>query len=69
MTQDMLLRLIPIIVVLVIVQIILIILGLRDLYSRPQDKVRGNKLIWTFVIILVSGGIGAILYFAFGRKE
>lgn len=54
--------------VLLVLEIVLDVIALVDLYRRPVAQVAlGNKWIWVAIIILVNL-IGAILYFAIGRK-
>ena len=54
--------------VVLLLEIVLDVVALVDLYRRPVARVAlGNKWIWVAVIVLVNL-IGAILYFAIGRK-
>ncbi len=54
--------------VLAVLQIVLDVVALVDLYRRPTSQVAtGNKWIWVAVIVLVNL-LGAILYFAIGRR-
>jgi len=69
MPDDIVFRLIPVIVVMLAAQIILIVFGLKDILKREPDQIRGNKIIWIILIVCLSGGLGAVLYFAFGRRE
>jgi len=51
-----------------LLEIVLDVIALVDLYRRPVERVAlGNKWIWVAVILLINL-IGAILYFAIGRK-
>lgn len=44
--------------------------ALADLRRRPGSQVRGPKLLWAVVIVLVNSFGGAPLaYFAFGRRR
>ncbi|WP_222706669.1 PLD nuclease N-terminal domain-containing protein [Lacisediminihabitans profunda] len=52
-----------------LLEIALDAVALVDLYRRPVATVTfGNKWIWVAVIVLINL-IGAILYFAIGRKS
>ena len=62
-TQDLLL-LAP----LVLIALTLMVLALIDLIRRQDKEVRGSKLLWGIVIVVV-GTIGPIAYFIVGRKE
>jgi hypothetical protein len=50
----------------IIIQIILVIIALVDLSKREATK--GPKLLWVFVIILVSI-LGPVAYFVIGRRN
>jgi hypothetical protein len=53
---------------LIVVQIVLDVFALVDLYRRPVERVVfGNKWVWVAIIVLINT-VGAILYFAIGRK-
>ena len=53
---------------LVAVELGLVVWALVDLRRRPADAVRGGgKLIWVFVILLLSM-VGPIVYLVVGRK-
>lgn len=56
--------------VLIVVQLTLQVIALVDLSRRPAVQVvSGRKWVWLVVIVLLSsGGIGAIVYLAAGRK-
>ncbi|MGH2408822.1 MAG: PLD nuclease N-terminal domain-containing protein [Chloroflexota bacterium] len=62
-TQDLLL-LAP----LVLISLALIVVALIDLVRREDKEVRGSKLLWGIVIVVI-GTIGPIAYFVVGRKE
>lgn len=51
---------------LVLIALVLTVVALVDLVRRPT--VRGNKVLWAIVIVVV-GTVGPITYFVFGRKE
>lgn len=53
---------------LIAIQVVLLIIALIDLGRRDKDAVRGSKLLWVFVVILVNL-IGPVLYFTVGRKN
>lgn len=54
--------------IVLLLEIVLDVVALVDLYHRPVARVvLGNKWIWVAVIVLINL-IGAILYFAIGRK-
>jgi len=54
--------------VVLVAEVMLDVIALVDLYRRPAASiVLGNKWIWVAVIVLVNL-VGAILYFAIGRK-
>lgn len=59
---------IPILLPLVIVQVIFQILSLVDLFKRQKEEIRGERVLWVFVIILL-GILGPVLYFLLGRKQ
>ena len=50
-----------------IVQIALLIAALRDISSRPADKVNGKKWMWAALSFV--NFVGPITYFVFGRKR
>ncbi len=55
--------------VVLLIEIALDAVALVDLYRRPIATVAlGNKWIWVAIIVLINL-IGAILYFAIGRKS
>jgi hypothetical protein len=55
--------------ILAIAELVLDIVALVDLYRRPAQNVTGpSKWIWVVIIVLVNL-LGAILYFAVGRKS
>jgi hypothetical protein len=61
-------QLIVLILPVAILELILLIVALVDLLRREPGRVRGSKVLWALVIILI-GTIGPILYFILGRKE
>jgi hypothetical protein len=58
--------LLPLLIPILIIQYALVIAAIIDL-SR-QEKIRGPKIVWVLVILLVNF-IGPILYFVIGRDE
>lgn len=56
----------PLLVPIIIIQYALVVVAIIDL--SKQEKTRGPKLLWVFVILLVNY-IGPILYFVIGRDE
>lgn len=54
--------------VVLLLEIVLDVVALVDLYRRPVETVAlGNKWAWVALIVLVNL-IGAVLYFAIGRR-
>jgi hypothetical protein len=53
---------------LLLLQLILQVLALVDLIRREPERVRGSKLVWG-IVILVVGLPGPLSYFIFARKE
>jgi Phospholipase_D-nuclease N-terminal len=53
---------------LAVLELILIIVALVDLVRREPDRVNGSKVMWGFIIVLIST-LGPIFYFILGRKE
>jgi len=49
------------------VQIGLLLAALLDIYRRPKEEIRGNKLLWTLASFV--NFVGPISYFLFGRKR
>lgn len=55
--------------VLALASITLDVIALLDLYRRPTEQVvLANKWIWVAIVLLVSNGVGAVIYLAAGRK-
>ena len=63
---EFLMRYLPLIIPIAAIQLILLVVALIDL--SKQEKTRGPKMLWVFVILLVNF-IGPILYFVIGRDE
>ena len=49
------------------VQIALLAAALLDIYRRPEEEIRGNKLLWTLVSFV--NFVGPISYLLFGRRR
>jgi hypothetical protein len=49
------------------VQIALLAAALLDIYRRPKEEIRGNKLRWAFVSFV--NFVGPLSYFLFGRRR
>jgi hypothetical protein len=56
----------PLLIPLFIIQVALMVIALIDVIRR--ERVRGSKVVWIVVIILVNI-IGPIIYLLFGRQE
>ena len=50
-----------------IVQMALLAAALVDIYRRPKEHIRGNKLLWTLASFV--NFVGPISYFFFGRRR
>ena len=53
---------------LVVIELGLMIWGVVDWARRPADQIRGNRILWLLVILLVNI-IGPILYLTLGRLQ
>lgn len=51
-----------------ILELALIVFALVDLLRREPERVRGSKVMWALIILLITT-IGPICYFIIGRKE
>ena len=49
------------------VQIGLLLAALSDIYRRPKEEIRGNKLLWALASFV--NFVGPISYFLFGRRR
>jgi hypothetical protein len=58
----------PLILPLAIIELVLIAVALVDLVRRDPRQVRGSKVVWVLVILLIST-FGPICYLLLGRKE
>jgi hypothetical protein len=52
---------------LVVLSSLLFLFALIDLIGRPASQVVGRKLLWGFVLLIVT--VGPIAYLWFGRKR
>ncbi len=59
-------KILPFLIPLILLELGLLVWALIDVARRP--RVRGNKVVWILVIVLINI-IGPILYFIFGRGE
>lgn len=50
-----------------IVQVALLITALVDIWRRPQEEIRGSKLLWTAVSFV--NFVGPVSYLLFGRRR
>ena len=64
--MEFIMQYLPLFIPIAIIQLILLAVALFDL--SKQEKTRGPKMLWVFVILLVNF-IGPILYFVIGRDE
>lgn len=49
------------------VQIALLAAALIDIYRRPKEEIRGDKLLWTLASFV--NFVGPLSYFFFGRRR
>ncbi len=56
----------PYLIPLLILELGLLTVAIVDLLNR--QKVRGDKLLWVLLIVVI-GIIGPIIYFIFGRQK
>jgi hypothetical protein len=63
---DEILKVLPFLAPLIALELGLMIFALVNLIRRP--KVRGSKVLWAIIIVLVQI-VGPILYLTIGRKE
>ena len=68
MSSDALGTWLPLILPLAIIELILIVVALVDLVRRDARQVRGSKVAWVLIILLIST-LGPICYLLLGRKE
>lgn len=61
-------QLLSLLIPLIILELLLVVFALIDLLRREPQRVRGSKLVWALIILLI-GTIGPICYFVIGRKE
>lgn len=65
---DELLKYLPLLIPVALIQIGLLVFALLDLIKRPQEDLRGSKIMWVLIVVLVNI-IGPIIYFTLGRKD
>jgi hypothetical protein len=53
---------------LIILELLMKIIALNDLARRPPDQVKGPRLLWIFLILLVSM-LGWVIYLVWGRDD
>lgn len=53
--------------VLVVIEFGLMVWGVLDWVKRPADQIRGNRLVWLLVIVLLNIA-GPIIYLTLGRR-
>lgn len=51
-----------------LLELVLLVFALVDVIRREPERIRGSKLAWILVIILINI-LGPICYFMLGRKE
>jgi Phospholipase_D-nuclease N-terminal len=66
MSEDELIRLLPLLAPLVLIQLALLVAAVIDLARR--EATRGPKWVWLIVVLFVSF-VGPLVYFLFGRRE
>jgi hypothetical protein len=49
------------------VEVSLLLAALLDIYRRPKEQIRGNKLLWTLASFV--NFVGPLSYFLFGRRR
>ena len=49
------------------VQFALMAAALLDIYRRPEEEIRGNKVLWALASFV--NFVGPISYFLFGRRR
>jgi len=58
----------PFLIPVIIIELALMVVALVDVLRRQENRVKGNKIVWVFVIIFIQI-FGPVAYFIFGRKE
>ena len=66
-STDLIISMLPFIVPLVLIELGLKVYSLVDV-SKAERQVRGNKLVWVLIILLIST-FGPLAYLFFGRKD
>jgi hypothetical protein len=61
-------QLLALLIPLALLELLLVVGALVDLLRREPERVRGSKVAWVLIILLIST-LGPICYFIVGRKE
>lgn len=61
-------QLLALLIPLALLELLLVVLALVDVLRREPERVRGSKVAWVLIILLIST-LGPICYFIIGRKE
>lgn len=61
-------QLLALLIPLALLELLLVVFALVDLVRREPQRVRGSKVAWALIILLI-GTLGPVCYFMLGRKE
>ncbi|HEY1353559.1 MAG TPA: PLDc N-terminal domain-containing protein [Ktedonobacteraceae bacterium] len=61
-------QLLALLIPLALLELLLVIVALVDVLRREPERVRGSKVAWILIILLI-GTLGPICYLIVGRKE
>lgn len=61
-------QLLALLLPLALLELLLVVFALIDVLRREPARIRGNKVAWVLIILLIST-LGPICYFIIGRKE
>lgn len=61
-------QLLALLLPLALLELLLVVFALVDVLRREPERIRGSKVAWILIILLIST-IGPICYFIIGRKE
>jgi hypothetical protein len=61
-------QLLALLLPLALLELLLVVFALLDVLRREPARIRGSKVAWVLIILLI-GTIGPICYFIIGRKE
>lgn len=50
-----------------LIQLSLMLAAQIDMWRRDPAEIRGNRMIWTFVVLI--NFVGPLAYFGFGRRK